>query len=98
MFEYKHKSKEIEFDIYRKVIYSDAIIPNDLYHPLNYKMATINSMCERILSCLENNKILQKEIVKNNNYKGSTVDKIAERKIKGKEWKIKKMRKLTENI
>lgn len=53
-------SSEIEFNIHRKSVYSDKIILNDLYNPINYKMGTIYSICERVLKSMEDRKILKR--------------------------------------
>jgi hypothetical protein len=76
------EGKKFEVDIYRKSTYSDAVIPYDSFHPVGYKMAGIYSMCYRAVKCLRNKRTMCKEIerikeiVKNNNYKPSVVDKV----------------------
>ena len=86
------ENNKIEFDIFRKSSYTDVIIPNDSFHPIGYKMAAINSMCYRAIKCLKNEKTLKKEvnriknIVENNKYTRSVVDKVLKRiKKKSKE-------------
>lgn len=79
------ENRKLEYDIFRKKTHTDLIIPNESYHPINYKMSAINAMCERAISCLENGETLKKEIkmikqiIRNNNYKESIVDKIIKR-------------------
>ena len=76
------KEKKRKFDIYRKRTYTDVIIPNDSYHPIQYKMAAINNFCHRINSCIEDEENRKKEIerikiiVKNNKYNTNVVDKV----------------------
>ena len=48
--------------IYRKETYSDLIIPQESYHPVNYKMAALNSFCYRAINYLENEELKQKEL------------------------------------
>lgn len=78
------------FDIYRKETFTDAIIPNDSYHPMQYKMAAISNYCHRVNNCIRNEKIKMKEIrrikkiVKNNKYNPNIVDNMI-RKIKVKD-------------
>ena len=74
-----NEERKLEFDIFKKEMYSDIIIPSESYHPYKCKMAAINAFCYRASKCLKNkNKEKEerriKNIVKNNNYKTKLVD------------------------
>lgn len=79
------ENRKLEFDIYRKSTYTDAIIPKESFHPMGYKIAAINAMCYRAIRCLNNKITLDKEvgriknIIKNNNFKPKIVDKIIQK-------------------
>lgn len=64
--------------LYRKSTYSEAIIPNDLYHTMNYKMGNIYSVCERVLKCVDR-KILKIELSRIKEIISSLVDKTVKR-------------------
>ena len=56
------RENKLKLDIYRKRTYTDVIIPNDSYHPIQYKMAVKNIFCHRINSCIEDEENRKKEI------------------------------------
>jgi hypothetical protein len=65
---------KMSIDIYRKLTYTDVIIPNDSCHPREHKMAAIHYFYTRMNACLLSPKKWQKEntrvqqILKNNEY------------------------------
>ena len=81
----KIKNGGFKYDIFRKKTYSDLIIPNESYHPVGYKMAALNSFCNRAVQYLEENEKKEleiqriKRIAKNNNYNPRVIDKIIKR-------------------
>ena len=62
-FKPKNNSKKyIKIWILKKSTYTDGILPNDSYHPIQYKMAAINNFFHRINSCIEDEENRKKEI------------------------------------
>ena len=60
--------KELEFGIYRKCTYSDAIIPFNPCHPLQYKLATLRFLINTLKIYQLCNETVKQEIlrIKNN--------------------------------
>lgn len=65
-------NNKFKFDIYRKSMYTGIITLNDSHHPIQYKLAAINTVCYRRNNCIEdkegnkNKEIeIEKLIVKN---------------------------------
>ena len=78
----KINNLKLEFNIYRKGTYTDLIIPADSYHPINHKMAALNSFCHRAVKYLEKEECKNieikkiKQIAKNNKYNPKIIDNI----------------------
>jgi Reverse transcriptase (RNA-dependent DNA polymerase) len=98
----KIEDNKLKFDIYRKGTYSDLIIPQESYHPVNYKMAALNSFCYRAINYLENEELKQKElkkiqqIAKNNNYNPKIINRIVKKIEENKEIENNKKEKTNE--
>lgn len=83
-------NSSLEFKIYRKPTYTDAIIPNSSNHPHNIKMSAFHSFIDRLINIPltksnyneELNIIL--EIAANNGYAAKTILKLLNRKLKQK--------------
>ena len=56
----------LNFEIYVERTYTDGILPNDSYHPIQYKMAEINNLFHRINSCIKDEENRKKRMNKNN--------------------------------
>jgi hypothetical protein len=82
------------FQIYRKLTYTDNIIPADSHHPITHKMAAFNSMIHRLFSIPLNKDNYNKEvntiktIARNNGYSNQIIINKINRKIE--DYKIYK--------
>ena len=80
----------LDFSIYRKPTYTDAIIPNSSNHPHNIKMSAFHSLLDRLINIpltdinynIELGIILK--IATNNGYADKTILKLLNRKLKRK--------------
>lgn len=73
---------KMSFDIYRKPTTSDSIIPNDSCHPLEHKLATIRYFANKINTYDHDHVKKQKQIIHNNKYDTSILNRVHNNKIK----------------
>jgi hypothetical protein len=77
-----HNEDIHEFKIYRKPTYTDTVIPHESCHPQSHKMATFNSMVDRLLKIPQSPQNFNKEskiimnIAMNNGFKENMISNL----------------------